>query len=212
MSTVDLGEAAIEPPATDTAPDEPQEFLKGRGAFSKLPDLVVGKSYPLSFVVGPDEEAIEDEAGGLEMAESQSVYVAPMMRVTLLPNPNFETTAASRAEQPTGADRSATWQWNIVPKRDGTHTLSATVEVLRQNPDGGYTTIESKTRHVELDVEVGTWQGFMTALQNAASLADVTTTLFNSWGKTLAALAALIAAIFGVPIAIREGRKRLKAA
>ena len=119
--------------------------------------------------------------------------------------------AATPAVLPTGADRSATWQWNIVPKRDGKHTLSALVEVLRRNPDGSYTTTESKNRHVSLEVEVGTWQGFLTALNNAASLGDVLATLFNSWGKTLGALAALIAAIFGVPIAIREGRKRLRA-
>lgn len=200
-------------PATEKAARELQneDFLKGRGAFTKLPDLIVGRSYPLMFVVGPTEQAIAEEAGGVEMAASNTVYVAPVMRVTLLPNPNFDITAETSAVHRTGWDKSATWQWSIVPKRDGEHTLSALVEVLRRNPDGSYTTMESKNRHVSLEVEVGTWQGFMTALQHAASLGDVLTTLFNSWGKTLAALAALIAAIFGVPIAIREGRKRLKA-
>lgn len=212
MTTVDSAESTIEPPATDTtAPVESEEYLKGRGAFSKLPDLVVGQSYPLMFVVGPTEEAIADEAGSADLAPSETVYVAPLMRVTLLANPNFDSHAETKAVLPTGADRSATWQWNIVPKRDGKHRLSALVEVLRANPDGSYTTVESKNRHVSVEVEVGTWQGFMTALQNAASLGDVTTTLFNSWGKTFAALAALIGAIFGVPIAIREGRKKLKA-
>lgn len=209
----ETAEAMIEAPATDTSrPPEPQkvDYLKGRGAFSKLPELVVGRSYPLMFVVGPTEDALADEAGGVGLATSHMVYVAPVMRVTLLPNTNFDTKAVTSADQRTGPDKSATWQWNILPKRDGEHTLSALVEVRQQNPDGSYTTIESKNRHVSLEVEVGTWQGFMTALQNAASLGDVLTTLFNSWGKTLGALAALIAAIFGVPIAIREGRKRLR--
>lgn len=209
----ETSEEILSLPATDTtAPEEPQsvDYLKGRGAFTDLPDLIVGRSYPLMFVVGPTEKAIADEAGGVEMAASQTVYVAPVMRVTLLPNPNFDTEAETSAVQRTGLDRSATWQWNIVPRRDGEQRISALVEVLQPNPDGSYTTLESKNRHVSLEVEVGTWQGFMTALQNAASLGDVLTTLFNSWGKSLGALAALIAAIFGVPIAIREGRKQLK--
>lgn len=201
----------IEPPATDTA-REPQdsEYLKGRGAFTQPEDMFVGRSYPLQFVVGPTEEAIADEAGGLELAQSQTIYIAPIMRVTLLPDPNFTFARATPEIQETGADRSATWQWNVVPLRDGTQLLHARVEVLRRMPDGSYATVESKARHVEVKVKVGTWQGFMNALGNAQSLGDVLTTLFNSWGKTLGALAALIGAIFGIPIAIREGRKRLK--
>lgn len=199
-------------PATDTA-GEPRdaEFLRGRGAFTQPEDMFVDRSYPLEFIVGPTEEAVAEEAGGLDLAPSQMVYVAPIMRVTLLPDPNFNFTAVTEAIQHTGADQSATWQWNVVPLRDGTQVLHAKVEVLRRMSGGKYVTVESKARHVQVEVKVGTWQGFINALRNAASLSDVLTTLFNSWGKTLGALVTLIGAVFGIPIAIREGRKRLQA-
>ena len=203
---------AVELPATDTAGDrQDAELLKGRGAFTHPEDMFVGRSYPLEFVVGPTEAAIVEEAGGLKLAPSQMVYVAPVMRVTLLPDPNFKSSPATPAIQNTGADRSATWQWNVVPLRDGTQILHARVEVLRRMPGGKYATVESKARHVEVEVKVGTVQGFINALRNAASLSDVLTTLFNSWGKTLGALALLITAVFGIPAAVREGRKRLQA-
>ncbi|HEU0311520.1 MAG TPA: hypothetical protein VFR36_09915 [Sphingomicrobium sp.] len=203
--------------ATAAGPLDPQqqpqpgdaEILKGRGGFVEPGDMNVGLWYPLQFVVGPTEEALSDEAGGQALVPSQAVYVGPMMRVTLLANRNFDIEAQTSALVRPGADNSASWLWNVSPKRDGTHSLQAQVEVL-QLVDGKYVPVESKTRNVSVRVRVGTWQGFMNALQNAASLGDVLTTLFNSWGRTLAALAALIGAIFGVPLAIREGRKRLR--
>jgi len=206
-------EASEEELAVAAGPPEPppanDELLQGRGAFVDPGDMNVGLWYPLQFVVGPTQEAMADEAGGQELAPSQGVYIGPMMRVTLLENRNFDVEPKTPAIVRPGADNSASWLWNVSPKRDGTQSLQAQVEVL-QLVDGKYVPVESKTRQVSVKVRVGTWQGFMNALKNAASLGDVLTTLFNSWEKTLGALAALIGAIFGIPLAIRKGRKELR--
>jgi len=198
----------VEAPATDTT-GEPQDggLLKGRGAFIKPGDMNVGLWYPLQFVVGPDDAAIKDEAGsGQELLTPETVYVGEIMRVTLLPNPNFEFEPKIAIRKTTGSDKSASWSWNVSPKRDGTYSLQARVEVLRL-VNGRYSVAEEKTRNVSVKVKVGTWQGLMNALQNAASLGDVLTTLFNSWRGTFMALSALAVAVWGAWRAIRKGKK-----
>jgi len=115
----------------------------------------------------------------------------------------------------TGSDKSATWLWNVRPLTGGERTLYATVEVLQRNPDGSlkkdangdYVASKPKTRHADVLVKVGTWKGFMIAIQNAATLGDVLGTLFSSWQKTLVALAALIGAASGVWLAVRNWGK-----
>ena len=191
--------------ASASQPDD-GGILKGRGGFINPGDMNVGLWYPLRFVVGPDETAIRDEAGGQELAPSAAVFVGDTMRVTLLPNRNFEFEPTTPGRIRTGIDKSGSWSWNVSPKRDGTHSLEAKVEVLRM-VNGRYSVVDEKTRNVSVKVKVGTWQGLMNALTNAASLGDVLATLFNSWRGTFAALSALALAIWGAWGAIRWGKK-----
>src|SRR5205085_9323013 len=138
-----------------------------------------------------------------ELKGEKPIYVAPVMRVTLLPNPDFEVREKTQAIQATGNDLAATWLWSVKPLKGGDETLAANVEVGRMNGKE-FVAADSYTRHVPIRVRVGTWKGFLNALAQASSLGDVLTTLFKSWEKTLIALAALIVAVGGVVFAIRK--------
>jgi hypothetical protein len=189
----------IVPPFTD-----PQ---KGRGAFVKPGDMEVNNWHRLEFVVGRTDAALAEESEDQELGQSKDIYVAPLMRVTLEPDPNFEIRRQSPDVQETGADRAASWQWSVKPLSGGSHALIARVEVLEKQADGNLLATETYTRRLAVTVHVGTWQGFLNALKGAASFGDLLATLFGSWGKTLTALTALIAAAVGLWAAIRKLRK-----
>ena len=202
------------PPATATGPDDSEE---GLGAFKELSDMEVDNWYTVEFFVAPKKEGLAKEAGlpqervDTELTPAASVYVATAMRVTLQEDPSFEIRPKTKAVVITGKDKSATWLWNVRPLTGGARTLYATVEVLQRNPDGSlkenadgsYVASMNKTRSASVKVKVGTWKGFLIALQNAASLGDVLSTLFAAWQKTLMALAGLITAIWVVWRAIK---------
>jgi len=204
-----------QPPATDTGPGDESE--EGLGAFRQLPDMEVDNWYTVEFFVAPEgegalkDEGLARESGNADLTDPAFVYVAPAMRVTLKDDPTFEIRPKSDAVVITGPDKSATWLWNVKPLTGGERSLYATVEVLQRNPDGSlkknadgsYVASMPKTRSASVEVKIGTWRGFMIALQNAASLGDVLTTLFAAWQKTLLTLAALILAGWGVVRAIK---------
>jgi hypothetical protein len=189
----------IVPPVTD-----PQ---KGRGAFVKPGDMEVNNWHRLEFVVGKTDAALAEESEDQELGQSKAIFVAPLMRVTLLPDPDFDIRRQSPDIQETGADRAASWQWSIRPLNGGSHELIAKVEVLDKQEDGTLVPSETYTRRLPVTVHVGTWQGFLNALKGAASFGDLLGTLFGSWGKTLTALTALIAAAVGLWAAIRKLRQ-----
>lgn len=170
----------------------------GRGAFLRPEDMEIGHWYTIEFLVGPDENAVAQEAEGMPITEARPVFVSSSMRVTLLDDGNFEIRPKRDALQQTGADKTASWQWNVRPLTDGDHSLHARIEILKRKPDGSYETLDDYTRRVSVRVRVGTWEGFLNALRNAATLGDVLGTLFRSWEKTLLALGALLIAGFGV--------------
>lgn len=203
------------PPATDTGPGDESE--EGLGAFRQLPDMEVDNWYTVEFFVAPEgegaakDEGLAKESGNADLTDPAFVYVAPAMRVTLQDDPTFEIRAKTPAVVITGKDKSATWVWDVKPLTGGERSLYATVEVLQRNPDGSlkknadgsYVASMPKTRSASVEVKIGTWKGFLIALQNAASLGDVLTTLFSAWQKTLLALAALIGAVWAVRRAIK---------
>jgi hypothetical protein len=215
------------PPATDTTADDsgqpPDEAAppaegpaavppmvtpqKGLGAFVDPGDMQVNNWSTVEFAVGLDKAALAEETEGQQLTEAHGVYLAPTMRVTLLPDPNFEAKPQSEAVQDTNPDRTATWFWKVKPLGGGDATLYARVEVGQRRADGSLAVARTYTRLVGVHVKVGTWQGFLNALKGAASLGEVLATLFGSWGKTLTALTALIAAAVGLWAAIRKLRK-----
>ena len=204
-ATDTAGDPPLTAPATDTGPMPGAE--QGRGAFVAPGDMELENWHRVEFVVGRDDAALAEESEDQELTASRAIYVAPLMRVRLLPDPNFEIKAQSPATQPTGADRAASWQWSVRPLRGGTHSLVALVEVLEKHPDGSETTVETYKRRIAVKVRVGTWKGFLNALKGAAGLGDLLGTLFRSWEKTLLALTALIAAAAALWATIRKLRK-----
>jgi hypothetical protein len=180
---------------------------KGRGAFVNPGDMEVNNWHRLEFVVGKTEVALAEESEDQDLGQPKEIYVAPVMRVTLEPDPNFEIRKQSPDVQETGGDLAASWQWSVKPLNGGSHALMARVEVLQKQPDGSVVASETYTRRLQVTVHVGTWQGFLNALKGAAGFGDLLATLFGSWGKTLTALTALIAAAVALWAAIRKLRK-----
>lgn len=171
-------------------PPLPPGVQRGVGTFIEPEDMEIGSWHVLEFIVAPDEIKARAEAEQRPTTGPTPIIIAERMRVDLLPDRNFEIVRKTDAVQSLGLDKSASWQWDLSPKtRDGTFTLHAKVEVLR-----GDKVIEAYTRRVSVRVEVGTWESFLQALRNAASLGEVLETLFRAWERTLLALAGLIAA------------------
>lgn len=188
--------------ATDALPGD--IIQPGRGAFVDTGAMEVGRWYTAEFIVAPTEAALAEEGGDLPLVRSQPVFTSPYMRVRLVPDRNFEFEPRTPELQPTGLDRSASWQWNVKPLNKGDHWLTAKVEVLARKPDGTLTSIDDYTRRVSVKVEVGTWESFLTALRNASSLGEVFEALFRSWERALLALAALLTAGFVVLRVVRS--------
>jgi len=186
----------------------PEHVTKGVGAFVDPGPMDVDSWSTLEFVVGGDQAVIAEETEGRKLTPSATVYVAPTMRVTLLPDPNFQFQPQSDPIQDTGLDRTATWQWKVKPLGGGNATLFARVEIGERRPDGSLTVSKTYTRRVAVNVHVGTWKGFLNALKSAASLGDLIGTLVGSLGKTLTAIAAMVTAGPTVWLAIRSWRKR----
>ena len=202
------GDVPLEAPATDTGPgDMPAQAQQGRGAFVDPGDMSVEAWHRLEFAVGPNEAALAEEVEEQELTRSRQIFVAPLMRVTLQPHPNFEIRPESPDVQETGADRTASWQWSVKPLAGGAQSLVARVEVLERQQDGTLRAADTYTRRVEVRVRVGTWRGFLNALREASNFGDVLATLFRSWEKTLLALTALIAAGVALWAAIRKLKK-----
>ena len=164
-------------------------------AFVKPAPMQVDRWAVIEFVAGPSESKIRAETEGRALTASTAVYVAKTMRVTLLNDPAFEIKAKSEAVQNTGLDRTATWLWDVRPKSAAARPLVARVEVLRALPAGGYETIEQYTRQVDVEVKAGALRNTLGAIDQAATVGDRLTLLFNSWQKAVAALAALVVAV-----------------
>ena len=195
--------------ATENAVENTATTIEeGVGAFVDPGDMEVDNWYTVEFAAGPNVGAITNETEGQKLTAPHQIYVAPLMRVTLLPDANFQTHPQSSDVQQTGLDRTASWQWNVKPLYRGAHGLVAKVEVLKKEEDGSLTVVDSYTRRVEVVVKVGTWKGFLRALAEASSLGDALGTLFRSWEKTLLALTALIGAAVGLWAAIKKLRKK----
>jgi len=189
----------------------PENVTKGVGAFVDPGPMDVDAWSTLEFVVGGDQAVIAEETEGRKLTPSATVYVAPTMRVTLLPDPNFQFQPQSDPIQDTGLDRTATWQWKVKPLTGGSSTLFARVEIGERERNGTLYVLKTYTRRVAVNVHVGTWKGFLNALKSAATLGDLIGTLVGSLGKTLTAIAAMVTAGPTVWLAIRSWRKRKEA-
>ena len=180
------------PRSSSAGPDD--VIQAGQGVFAKPPPMTVGSWSRLEFLVAPDAAGIAAEAGGRETSAADAIFISPVMRVTLLPDPNFDVSPQTPAEQRIGLDKRASWHWNVKPKeRGGTFTLVARVQVL----DDGEV-VDDYTSRVDVRVTVGRRERIAEEIGFLTKLADQLAGLFGSWQKALAALAALITAGFVV--------------
>ncbi len=205
-------------PATDTAAEGPGEMdnrpFAGLGAFVKPPVWKVGNSYSLEFVVGQNEAGLQSVSEGRERTTARSIWMAPTMRVTLDPNPNFEIAPQNPGQeiQDLSPERTAAWFWNVKPLKPGKFTLVARVEALQRGadgellkgPDGKLRSRMYPPKTVDVQVRVSGKAKVEGAIEDASWFAKALGGMFESWQKMLGTLAALIAAAGTVWAAIRK--------
>lgn len=111
----------------------------------------------------------------------------------------FNITAQSPASQEVLPDSVTTWTWEVIAQQGGQRALTLTTVVEGCTAQGQCYPLRSTSRNYAVNVTVG-WLGraedFLTAAPNWLKLL----------AGVLAALAALIAAGFGVRNALRQGR------
>ena len=206
-------------PATDTsgeaaAPEVDNRPFRGLGAFVKPPVWKVGNSYSLEFVVGQNEAGLQSVSERRAVTTPAGIWMAPTMRVTLDPNPNFEIAPQNPDQeiQELSPDRTAAWFWNVKPLKPGTFTLVARVQALKRGPDGELLKgADGKLQGrffppqtVDVQVRVGARDKAIGAIGDATTFGEAIGAMFGSWQKMLAALAALITAAGTVWAAIRK--------
>jgi hypothetical protein len=166
--------------------------------------MVVGVETTLEYAVGANDQAIERELGSAPQA-AQDIYIAKYMRVTLEPNPSFDIVGENGVIKQLARDMKRTsWQWAVKPKRKGEYVLRANVQVLRPLGGDKYETVDDYTERVKVQVKVGNLNGIKQGLSDATTVGGLFTSLFKSWQGALVALAALITALGGVFLAIRN--------
>jgi len=181
---------------------------KGVGAFVEPPPMIVGQWSKVEFLVAPkatgtgdvSEGTLEGEAQGKQLAAPGTVFIAPKMRVTLSSDPNVKITLQSQEVQATGMDKSATWQWNVLPQKAGKHELSAEVQPL----DAQGNARDSYTRYVTVNAKATIGQRVKEGTETATGAGDMLTKFFTSWKGAVLALAALIGAVFVLMRVIRN--------
>lgn len=188
------------------------EVRSGQGAFVQPGAMSLHNWYPIEFVAGPDAAALSAESEESSLTHPRPIFVSKVMRVSLLPDPNFQIRPKSKALQETGADLAASWQWDVKPQAAGTHTLIAQVDVLKRKPDGTVEVFNRYSRRVSVRVGAGTLQETLDGIRSAESIGGALTALFKSWSKMLVALAVLIGACLTVIATIGKARRRRKLA
>jgi hypothetical protein len=205
LSTVDMNATdmnAVDMNAADNVAESnaTASVEKGVGAFVQPPPMEVGSWAKVEFLVAPKEKGpgdlsggtLEGEAQGKPLAAPGTVFIAAQMRVTLSSDPNVRITAQSKDVQPTGLDKSATWQWNVMPLTSGEHELSAQVDPL----DSKGNARDSYTRYVTVHATATIGQRAKQSAESATTAGDIVAKLMRSWEGALLALAALIGALF----------------
>lgn len=195
------------PPGEGPADDGVEQ---GKVAFNVPPPMEVGHSYQIEFVAGPTDELIRAETEGRALTQARDVLVGRKMRVVLLPSSSFTIKPLSDAEQLTGLDKTATWQWEVTPKDADATELKARINVFRQLPDGSFAEVDGYNRTVPVKIQVGKMKRTLAAIDDASTLGSKLTGLFGTWQKTIGALVALLGAL-GL-LAWKLGLRRFKPA
>ena len=193
------------------------ECQPGWGGFAQPSDLWVGSATRIQFSVAPDQAGVVEELDGAAAAPMRRIMLAARMQVQLLPDPNFEIVPLDppSGEQPIGPDRRASWIWDVTPR--GTNNQPYRLTAIVRALDQAGRQIDSYPKYVTVTVRIGTWRGFVNALQNAKSAGDLVSAASRSWETAVLSITAFVTALGGLFVAIRalrrkSGRQRVTAA
>lgn len=106
----------------------------GVAAFN--PDRSMVKDVPteVRLAIGPEEERERtiERAGGEGEAQTAEIEIGAKMRARLKGRA-FEIDPAEPVDQVMGRNRRQVWNWDVTPRRDGSHQLSAEITVLAED-------------------------------------------------------------------------------
>jgi hypothetical protein len=111
--------------------DQIADLDQGIAAFDPPRDMVKGKTSEVRLAIGPEEEKlrVESLAGDEGKAVTAGIEIGAKMRARLTGRA-FDIDPDVPVDLEMGRSRRQVWTWDVTPKREGTHPLSAEITVL----------------------------------------------------------------------------------
>lgn len=111
--------------------DQIADLDQGMAAFDPPRDMVKGQASEVRLAIGPEDEAtrIKSLAGDQGKAVTASIEIGAKMRARLTGRA-FDIDPDIPVDLEMGRSRRKVWTWDVTPKRQGTHPLSAEITVL----------------------------------------------------------------------------------
>lgn len=111
--------------------DQIADLDQGIAAFDPPRDMVKGKTSEVRLAIGPEEEKsrIESLAGDVGKPVTAGIEIGAKMRARLTGRA-FDIDPDIPVDLEMGRSRRQVWSWDVTPKREGTHPLSAEITVL----------------------------------------------------------------------------------
>ncbi|WP_231862628.1 hypothetical protein [Sphingorhabdus sp. M41] len=110
------------------------DLRSGVAAFNPNRSMVKGVPTEVRLAIGPEEEKERtvERAGGEGEAQTAEIEIGAKMRARLKGRA-FEIDPAEPVDQVMGRNRRQVWNWDVTPRRDGSHQLSAEITVLAED-------------------------------------------------------------------------------
>lgn len=111
--------------------DQIADLDQGVAAFDPPRNMVKGRAREVRLAIGPAEEKpqIETRAGEEGEAATAEIEIGAKMRARLIGRA-FDIDPDTSVDLEMGRSRRQVWTWDVTPKREGTHPLSAEITVL----------------------------------------------------------------------------------
>lgn len=121
----------VTPAVCQSYRDQIADLDQGIAAFDPPRDMVKGQSREVRLAIGPEEEKerIESLAGDQGQAATAGIEIGAKMRARLTGRA-FDIDPALPVDLEMGRSRRQVWTWDVTPRREGTHPLSAEITVL----------------------------------------------------------------------------------
>lgn len=187
-----------------------QNRLQEGLAAPNVPDVMtLNTPVQVSLVIGKGPDAKQK----IQDTLPENNEVGPTVKVVLsqkvtasLSGSAFEINPQGAVEKNLGALQSAVWHWDVTPKRQGEQKLTMEVTSLAVDRSGNTYPIEGTQKQITVRVDVAPEDQRKQFFDRLERVATDSLPALESWQKWFGALAVLIAAIFGVWWAIRNGR------